>query len=193
MCCRQLYFAVCFWQCKYILSCFKKISGVSFTEPPGIPDVSRYRIVIGITDSHVEESVLTSFKCVNSHLQIVISTIAFGMGIDSPNVWQVVHFGPSSDIESYIKETGRTGRDGHLAPALLIRKSLKGTALNQELKKYTEMSLVVDKMFFFKILIATNMLTRVIFVYVVMWVLKMCMWCVWRKLYQLHVHFTTFL
>ena len=90
----------------------------------------------------------------------------------------MVHFGPSSDIESYIKETGRTGRDGHLAPALLIRKSLKGTALNQELKKYTEMSLVVDKMFFFKILIATNMLTRVIFVYVVMWVLKMCMWCV---------------
>ena len=60
------------------------------------------------------------------------------MGVDCPNVQEVVHYGPSSDVESYIQETGRAGRDGCLALALLIRKPLQGIVPNQELKKYME-------------------------------------------------------
>ena len=117
--------------------------GRSFTEPPGAPDISKYRIVdmfTSITDGDVKESILTSFKISDSHLRIVISTIAFGMGVDCPNVRQVVHFGPSSDIESYIQETGRAGRDGQLALALLLRKSPKGIALHQQMRQYVDNS-----------------------------------------------------
>lgn len=53
-------------------------------------------------------------------LHIVIGTIAFGMGLDCPDVRQVLHWGASHDIELYIQETGRCGRDGYMANAVLL-------------------------------------------------------------------------
>jgi superfamily II DNA helicase RecQ len=41
------------------------------------------------------------------------------MGIDVPNIRVVIHWGPSNDIESYVQETGRGGKDGRPAKAIL--------------------------------------------------------------------------
>ena len=49
----------------------------------------------------------------------MIGTIAFGLGLDSPNVRSVIHWGPSSDMESYVQESGHVGRDGLPAIAVL--------------------------------------------------------------------------
>ena len=45
-------------------------------------------------------------------LHIVIATIAFGMGVDCPDMRQIIHWGPPSHIKMYVQESGRAGRGG---------------------------------------------------------------------------------
>jgi ATP-dependent DNA helicase RecQ len=51
-------------------------------------------------------------KFTNGKVKIIIATIAFGMGVDIPNIRLIVNYGISKDMESFYQEIGRAGRDG---------------------------------------------------------------------------------
>ena len=85
-----------------------------------------------------EREILNSFQQVDGCIRILVATIAFGMGVDSKGVSTVVHFGPSKNVQSYIQETGRAGRNGTHSNAFLFYSSLLLRHVDNDMKSYVK-------------------------------------------------------
>lgn len=127
-----------FSDCADIYELFRDELGRDFTNPPNQPDVPMSRRVdmfLSCTDPVVKTAITTRFTEV-SDLRIVIATMAFGMGIDSPDVQQVIHYGPPCDIETYVQETGRAGRNGEQAHAILVKYKVSRKFMDTNIASY---------------------------------------------------------
>ena len=87
--------------------------------------------------SSVKE-LMSLFRDIQPKLRVLIATTAFSMGIDIPDICQVYHWGASSDLEQYLQEIGRAGRDGKAAKAVLIINSKGYRYVKKPMKAYCE-------------------------------------------------------
>ena len=85
-------------------------------------NLAQFRLVdmyTSITQEDVQNTIIKSFCNAEAPLRKVICIIAFGMGLGCDDIKQVIHWGSSADLESYMQETGRAGRNSHMSSALL--------------------------------------------------------------------------
>ena len=69
-------------------------------------------------DPSTREKVQGDF--LSGKLEVVVATVAFGMGVDKANIRTVIHVALPGSIEAYYQEIGRAGRDGHPSRAILL-------------------------------------------------------------------------
>lgn len=149
---RTIIFCKRYIECAEVYHTFKSQLNEHSTHPSGAPDLVKYRLVdmyTRCTEASVKESILQSFCRPGGTLRIVIATIAFGMGLDCPDIREVMHWGPSSDLESYVQETGRAGRDGYLSHATLFYGSGDRRYASPEMMLYVENTLTCRRQILF--------------------------------------------
>ena len=125
--------------CPRIFSYFRLVMGPEITEPIGASfDLVDRRLVdmyFAGTDDDIRKRILNNFTT-KSPLRIVIATIAFGLGVDCPDTHVIVHVGPPSDIESYVQQVGRAGRDGSESFAFLLTSAKLETHCDKQMLNY---------------------------------------------------------
>ena len=73
----------------------------------------------GPQTKQMKKEILKQLCSKKSTVHVVFATVAMGMGVDIPNICQVIHIGPSCNVKAYFQETGRAGRGGKPARAFL--------------------------------------------------------------------------
>ena len=100
-----------------IIYCFSRKQVDKLTEQLTDSGYSALNYHAGLSD---EERRSHQQQFIRDKVRIMVATVAFGMGIDKPNVRFVIHYDLPKSLEEYYQEIGRAGRDGLASHALLL-------------------------------------------------------------------------
>lgn len=100
-----------------IVYCFSRKGTEQLAEKLRRHDIEALAYHAGL-ESSVRQRVQERF--IRDQVRVVVATIAFGMGIDKPDVRYVIHYDLPKSVEGYYQETGRAGRDGLPSECLLF-------------------------------------------------------------------------
>ena len=91
------------------------------------------------THKLVKETIEKEFCKPDGIVRVLFCSIAFGMGVNVRNVYLDIHIGPSADVDDYLQETGRIGRDSQqMSHAVLLKfKGCTGTKnISKDMRSY---------------------------------------------------------
>ncbi len=103
---------------------FKLSLGDNWLDTPNSPDYVKHRVVdifTHCTHTSVKTKIIEQFMS-ESPLRVVIATVAFGLGMNCPDIRQVIHWGLPQDAEAYVQESGRAGRDGKQSVCSILKQ-----------------------------------------------------------------------
>ena len=80
--------------------------------------------------------VLEEFTKPDSIIRCLVSTVAFGLGIDIPDIRLIVHWGESDTVAQFWQEVGRGGRDGQPTESHLYHRELQLRQCQPEVKEF---------------------------------------------------------
>ena len=92
------------------------------------------------TDQEIKEFVSKQFSIERGITRVLLATMAFGMGVNCRDLKTIIHYGPPNDLDDYLQESGRAGRDGKQSQAILVTfpHSTGSRNISKEMKVYTK-------------------------------------------------------
>uniref|UniRef100_A0A8W8NIF3 DNA 3'-5' helicase n=1 Tax=Magallana gigas TaxID=29159 RepID=A0A8W8NIF3_MAGGI len=99
----------------------KKLTLVNFHEIVDSPD--RENIKLFVEKIKVKDEIREDMENKDGHIRVLIATSAAGMGVNYKSVKNIIHYGPPKDLDGFIQQLGRAGRDGTQSYELLIYSS----------------------------------------------------------------------
>ena len=124
-------------------------------EPQDALDLPQYHLVHDSTHPSVKEVILKCFISSSVPIRIVICSIAFGMGVNPPDMRRIIHFGSQHSVVDYIQGIGRCGRDGKKDHTLLLWEKVSDVIFKMKLLCIATILKIDSEMYFLMILIVT--------------------------------------